>query len=130
MNGQAWIVLLIFVAAVLYSIVMASISPAFRTLWNLHEVLSYALYFVLIMAAGVLIVFSAECSIAGGKNSEGATNTMCVAYSWVIVALTVSVFALFLTRSILVHLDEKKQDKNPHRALTPTVVPLVLSEST
>ena len=107
MAPQAWIAIIIFVIAIIFSIVMASISKAFRTDWKLTEVWNYALFFTIILTAAILMTMSVQCSGVAGKFDESVGY--CRSYAWVLVVLLLALLALFMTRAIMNHIEEKKK---------------------
>lgn len=116
MEAQAWISVIVFVSAVIYSIVMASISPMFRSKWKLVDVWSFAFFFISIVVAGLLISMSTQCSVTGKFGEHGICNT----YSWVLALLLVTLLGLFVTHGVMAHLDEKKDEDQLKRLPTVT----------
>lgn len=105
MEAQAWISILVFVTAVVYSIVMASISRTFRSKWKLNDVWSFAFFFVAIVVAGFLISMTSQCSVTGKYGDFAICNT----YSWVLVILVFTLLAIFIAHGVLAHIEEKKE---------------------
>lgn len=116
MEAQAWISIIVFIAAVIYSIVMASISPTFRSKWKLVDIWSFSFFFVSIIVAGLLISMSAQCSVSG-KYGDYA---ICNLYSWILALLVLTLLGIFVAHGVMAHIEEKK-DVNEVKRPTPDV---------
>lgn len=104
MKPTAWMTLLVFVCTVIFSIIMAIISPGFRNTWHLSKPWNYVVFYVIISVMALLLTIGSHCSIVGKDGSS-----ICGAYSWVLSIMILGMFALYLTNGIMVHLDEKKE---------------------
>lgn len=124
MKIQGWLSVALFASAVIFSIVMASISPAFRQLWRFDQIWTGILYFLLIIVTAILVSTGAHCAVT--SKTFDNPNTGCEVYSWALVVLTACLLALFITKGVFDHLDEKK-DKQIE-TLRPTVNPIVFQE--
>ena len=133
MRAQAWISVVVFASAIIFSTIMASISPTFRWNWRVDKVLSGIIFFIVLIVTAVFVTLSAHCAV-DGKSYEGASKT-CQVYSWIIVILMVILIAMFITKGILDHIDEKKEVKATNSvsvkmsSLKPTIAPFVLEET-
>jgi len=111
MKPTAWLTLFVFICTVIFSVIMAIISPGFRVTWNLTKPWTYVMFYVIISVMALLLTVGTHCSITGKDNSP-----ICGAYSWVLTIMVLAMFALFLTNGIVVHLEEKKE----HIVIKPT----------
>lgn len=114
MEIQAWITISMFVAAIIFSIVMAAISPAFRNEWKLQNVFAYAIFFLMIVVAGLMLTVATHCSITGKEDYK-----WCGMYAWAMTILVVLLFGMFLAYNIILHKQEKDEQKADDDYLMP-----------
>lgn len=124
MDGPAWISILLFIVAVIFSIIMAAISPAFRKEWKLESVSALAIFFVVVVASGIILSISAQCSISG----KYGKYTMCYPFAWTLAFMIFAVFATFMTFSIIAYIKEKNE-KEKDKELSISSISRVTTES-
>lgn len=108
MKAQAWILTFLFTSAVIFSIVMASISKTFRFVWSLDNIISYVIFFLIIITAAIIFTMSAQCSVTGQYDRIMGTKNMCGIYAWVLTGLITTIVALYITYGVIMYVKEKK----------------------
>jgi hypothetical protein len=108
MNIQAWCSVIVFVIAIIYSIVMASISTSFRETWQLQNVKNFMLFFMMIIVTFVYIVMSSYCS---ARNVMNVSGDICSWFAWLLVGVSFAILALFISQGIIAVINAKKNKK-------------------
>ena len=131
MEVQAYLSVIVFAAAIIFSIVMAAISPAFREQWHLTNVWNFTLFFTIILTAAILLTMSVQCSayfpkdIQFNTGKSGSKNN-CKNYAWMLVVLVLGLLALYMTQAIVKHVEEKKEKSS---AVVKSNISVVSSEA-
>lgn len=120
MEAPAWITIAVFITAVIFSIVMASISGVFREFWMLKEVWHYVMFFLILVTSAVLLTMSVQCSGLAGKYDE--KSGYCKSYAWMLTVLCLGLLSLYMTHAIINHIDAKNHsvEENDNKIL-PTI---------
>lgn len=104
MQAPTWIILILFVIAIIFSIIMASISPTFRNTWNLRQAWSFISFFSIVVLVFVLVLVSTECAMLGVEKMN-----MCGSYAWILTILALAILGVYMTQAILMIIDERKE---------------------
>lgn len=110
--AQAWIVFLLFLISIVYSIVMTVKSSAFRKLYDLTGGWMITYFFIVIFVMGVLLLYGTHCAVVGESGMP-----FCSMYSWVITLLTLCLMGLFIGQSLYTHLKENDKVVDQEQAV-------------
>lgn len=106
MVPQAWFVLAIFVTSIVFSLVMTVISPYYRSLMFNSNGVQIAYYFIVMIIMGILMFYSATCSVLGKKEMLS-----CGMWSWLLVSVLVVALLAQVGYALYVHQALKKNDE-------------------
>lgn len=106
MNVQVWIVLLLFVLQIIYSITAASISKEFREISFNNKLDMGIYYFSTIVVLGVLLVYGTQCTISGR-----GTFPACDMYAWLLTGVIFGMLLFTFIRTIILMVRMQKNDK-------------------
>lgn len=103
MNVQVWILLIVFIIQILYSIFASMFSREYREICFKNKVVMGIYYFMTIIVLAILLMYGTHCSIVG-KNVDNS----CELYSWLLTTLVVVMILFTIIRSIILIVKEKK----------------------
>jgi hypothetical protein len=107
MVPQAWFVLAIFVLSISFTVAMTIISPFYRMLMFDSRGVHVAFHILLMLITAILLVFSAQCSIAGSTEMSS-----CFAFTWVLVVILTIALLAQIGYGIYVHIALKRNEKS------------------
>lgn len=105
MKVQVWIVLILFILQIIYSITAASISKEFREISFKNKVDMGIYYFSTILVLGVLLIYGTQCSISGSQ-----LNNYCDFYAWMLTLVILTIFLFTMIRTVILMVKAKKND--------------------
>lgn len=109
MNVQVWILLIVFIIQIIYSIFASMFSREYREICFKNKVVMGIYYFITIIVLAVLLMYGTHCSIVG-KNSDNS----CELFSWLLTSLVVVMIIFTIIRSIILMIKEKKDKDDKH----------------
>lgn len=106
MKPQVWIVLVIFILQIVYSITAASISREFREISFNNKVDMGIYYFSTIIVLGILLIFGTQCSASGSSQIND-----CNIYAWLLtgVVFGMILFTIIRTIILMVRMNKNKE---------------------
>lgn len=105
MKVQVWIVLILFILQIVYSITAASISKEFREISFKNQVEMGIYYFSTILVLGVLLIYGTQCAITGSQY-----NNYCDLYAWLLTFVIFGMILFTMIRTIILMVKAKKND--------------------
>ena len=101
MTPQVWIVLILFIIQIIYSIVSSAFSKEFREISFKNKESMGIYYFSTIIVLGILLIYGAHCSV------KGSGSSVCELYSWVLAAVVGFVVFFTIVRSSILMVKAK-----------------------
>lgn len=100
MVPQTWIVITLFVLGVIFTLTMALVSKFYRMLLFNNSNIQTAYYFIFVIIAAILMMYSTECSVNGRCNS----------FSWMIAGIALIIFAAHIGYGLYTHFALKSNE--------------------
>lgn len=107
MNYPVWIILVLFIIQIIYSIIASFISRGYREIYYKNKALMGIYFFITIIVLAFLLIYGTHCSIVGDS-----VDNSCKLYTWLLTFVIFVIIIYTIIRSSILIAKEKKNKEN------------------